>query len=404
MLLLMKKLTKIRISTMILCALGILASFSANTSKAMNIGDFFFSFDDLISPINDVIYTGNIEKTVFKNLVSKFCSTMTNPLNNLNAIPNTDLMYNAKKSMFMYTLCSNTDLDLSKKFLATEWFSTQKTRSYIRITEDKDGKPENILTKSLPNLYSDTEDYIQQLFDSLIGSYVTIYQAGIYGYAPDSNKTDEDLINEFSSKYFPYGLDKSTPYIQICGNDKAYNYNKTCKKFKGYLASARNSLNSSQNMLYTELIHQIYLGKQQSSICSNKNKNYDMIACGLYTDLGNFINLVYNELFFYTAFAEYYKFALSIQPNFKNNENANRTQKTAAQQERIDKITANMQYSKDAIKLTTRMLKELQITFPLHIWFLMYAEGINTFAAEFTKLLTPIYTLSDIFKNVQIKD
>lgn len=116
------------------------------------------------------------------------------------------------------------------------------------------------------------------------------------------------------------------------------------------------------------------------------------------------MNLSYNELFFYTAFAEYYKFALSVQPNFQNKSNGSISKKIAYQQERLDKITSNLQHSKDAIKLTTRMLKETQMTFPLHIGFLMYAEGINNFSTQFTKVLTPVYTLYDLFRNVQIKE
>jgi hypothetical protein len=50
------------------------------------------------------------------------------------------------------------------------------------------------------------------------------------------------------------------------------------------------------------------------------------------------------------------------------------------------------------------MLKELQYTFPIHIWFLMYSEDIYKFNWSIVKLLTPIDVLQHTFRNVQKKD
>ncbi|HCB52037.1 TPA: hypothetical protein DEP21_05765 [Patescibacteria group bacterium] len=130
-----------------------------------------------------------------------------------------------------------------------------------------------------------------------------------------------------------------------------------------------------------------------------------MIACSLYSgDLSDFINLVYNELFFYNLFTEYYKIILEIQPNFKTRDEADIFKKTAKQAKRIEDIEYDIAESREAIKITIRLLKEIQMTFPLHIGFLLYTEDINTFATAFNKLLPPIYTIYDLFRNVQIKE
>jgi hypothetical protein len=61
----------------------------------------------------------------------------------------------------------------------------------------------------------------------------------------------------------------------------------------------------------------------------------------------------------------------------------------------------NLSDSRKAVKTSIRLLKELQMTFPMHIGLLMYTEAINTFVQSFNKTLIPIYTLWDIFRNVQ---
>lgn len=55
--------------------------------------------------------------------------------------------------------------------------------------------------------------------------------------------------------------------------------------------------------------------------CDTTNKAYNTIACGLYgNDITQFVNLIYNELFFYTSFVQYYVYILDTQPQFKQDE------------------------------------------------------------------------------------
>ncbi len=351
----------------------------------------------LIDPINDVIRSGNTEKSVFKSAIKTFCQTVSNQWEIFSI--SGDIVYNANKSLFMYTMCSDTQIQAENTYFnKSEWFTEDKNTSYIHIYIDTDGNLRNNFRENLPDIYSNTENYIKEVFDTIIESYTSIYQAGIYWYAP--NKDNEELINKFSEKYFPY-ITSTPKHLKICGNDQEYRYNKTCKKFKEYINEARQTYKNSNNILNTDLIY----ANSSKKACQQKDKWYDMIACSLYSgDLSDFINLVYNELFFYNLFTEYYKIILEIQPNFKTRDEADIFKKTAKQAKRIEDIEYDIAESREAIKITIRLLKEIQMTFPLHIGFLLYTEDINTFATAFNKLLPPIYTIYDLFRNVQIKE
>lgn len=49
------------------------------------------------------------------------------------------------------------------------------------------------------------------------------------------------------------------------------------------------------------------------------------------------------------------------------------------------------------------MLRELHMTFPLHIGFLKYQEDLLGLRKELAKSMTPLYTLYDKLRNAQDK-
>jgi hypothetical protein len=52
-----------------------------------------------------------------------------------------------------------------------------------------------------------------------------------------------------------------------------------------------------------------------------------------------------------------------------------------------------------------KMLREIDISFPLHVWFMMYQEDLLSLRDKsLYKIVTPFYTLYGKFRNVQTKD
>ncbi len=117
--------------------------------------------------------------------------------------------------------------------------------------------------------------------------------------------------------------------------------------------------------------------------------------------MDKFISLVYNELMYYSLFIEYYSYLLQSKSEFKNWDVKNFSDKVVNNKNRVSEMYNNIDASRKAIQTSIQILKEAQYTFPIHIWFLMYSEDIYKFVWNMNKTLTPIYTLQDIFKNVQ---
>jgi len=349
--------------------------------------------DGLIGTINSITKQEWTDKELFTKLVSDFCDKMTSGNPMIYGKIWYELRYNAKNSLFMYRLC----MDTNDQTNIARWsgLSDQEDKSYVKFIKT-DKASINVLKNQLPSSFTKTSNYIETLFDTIAASYTSVYQASVYWKKWDEKITKETLIDEFSKQYL-----SGQNYISICAKDKKYQYPQTCKKMTSYLQDASNSLKSSDNILNVSLLYQDRK-KLEKKGCDINKDDYSTITCGLYgNDITKFVNLMYNELFFYTSFTQYYTYILETQPQFKTSAGQNQLDKTKARESEIWLIRQNVSDSRKAVKTSIRLIKELQMTFPMHIWLLMYTEAINTFVQKFNETLIPIYTLWDIFRNVQ---
>jgi hypothetical protein len=93
------------------------------------------------------------------------------------------------------------------------------------------------------------------------------------------------------------------------------------------------------------------------------------LLCGINgdatTSLEHFLNLMYNELFYYRLFVSYYSLMirahastiLGISPTAVNDE----------LYDRITTLNDEVTWSQQAVSMTLRMLRDLYAAFPLHI-------------------------------------
>ena len=58
-------------------------------------------------------------------------------------------------------------------------------------------------------------------------------------------------------------------------------------------------------------------------------------------------------------------------------------------------------WSKDALSLSLRMMRDTYLAFPFHIGFLMYEEDLDGIGKILAKIEPPIYTIYDKLRNVQ---
>lgn len=352
-----------------------------NFAQSINISHLI----DWIDSIEDK----STDREKFDEMVKYFCESIWS-----------DDIYNSSESLFAYNICkdlNNPKKEGNSKFETSKWFSETPSASIIKFSQNNEWNQTNSLDQYLPWFYYNTEGYVQKLFDSIIASYTSIYQASIYWYTNAPDKSIEELIHQnFAKKHFITNPEK-WEYIQICATDnEKYTYSKTCKKLKEYFYSAKNMINSNTD----NYLNDTNIYKTLPAKCEKNWKN--IISCWLYWwEIEYFTNLVYNEMLFYALFVDYYSYLLENKSDFKNADKSEFQDKISQNQKKIQTMNNNLERSRTATQTTIKMLKETQYSFPIHIWFLLYSEDIYKITSSMNKTLTPIYTLYDIFRNVQ---
>ena len=130
----------------------------------------------------------------------------------------------------------------------------------------------------------------------------------------------------------------------------------------------------------------------------------DFVACALHWSQWNglsltpsFLTLFYNELLHYRVFTSYYKYWLSAK-------NTN-VLSDVGNSENMVKISDFQQYSNmqlEAANQTLRSFEDFNMTYPLHIWLLLYQERVSNFRDKFlSPIVTIFYSLSEKLQNVQ---
>lgn len=239
------------------------------------------------------------------------------------------------------------------------------------------------------NLALLTEQIMTQLFSELF----TLKQADLFGLSQVSLQ-DEELLNRKINAY----AEEKFQIKKFC-DDKAHNYEQTCKhlkrQMKAFLPALRTFVLINSDVLYERV-------KEKDAISEflpcEHGAQYDLLLCGTMGETDNglkpFISLVYNELAWYTMFTTYYAQMLS-----------QRNEIDFALRDEIDHIWFNQQKLFAVSNETIQELVQLATTYPLHIGFLAYQEDLLRFRDQaLSKIVTPFYTLYHKLRNVQTKE
>ena len=130
----------------------------------------------------------------------------------------------------------------------------------------------------------------------------------------------------------------------------------------------------------------------------------DFIACALHSSqwdwfslTPSFVTLFYNELLHYRQFVAFYK-------KFMNKDiNMTEAKKEALIKE-SKKLDFELYFEKqmEATEEVQRSFEEFSMTYPLHIWMLLYTEKAERFRnGSLSKIVTSFYSLSEKLQNVQ---
>ena len=114
-----------------------------------------------------------------------------------------------------------------------------------------------------------------------------------------------------------------------------------------------------------------------------------------------FLTLIYNELLHYQEFLIYYTKWLDSKVHQSGVKSLTSDQKLnyAAI---ITDFESYSSIQKEAFKLAQRNLEDFSMSYPLHIWMLLYIEKVEKFRNDFTNVVTIFYSLSEKLQNVQL--
>jgi len=286
--------------------------------------------DLYVSNLSDVIFNDwsffDFDSKDKKFIISHFCDKV---LASDAFVYNDGFYYNPRQSLFMLTLCSETMDDYENVFQGNFIFESEE-KSYM----SGHYLEKFALSRSWscnPNVWfmgkCDLFNVVPDMFDRIIGEYVSLKHAGIYGLQTDKTDnwiTEEEQANVFSEKWFS---------LKLCELDEECLYPNTMKRMKNYLRQSRRLLGSVKFVNYDNILAEARVDVDKANsppaseyLCTEPQKqkkdiSYNIVMCGLYTTydktMKSFLNLLYNELLYYRMFVSYYSALLKYNTAFE---------------------------------------------------------------------------------------
>ncbi len=331
----------------------------------------------------------NKENDTTKTIIKEYCTTLKNLTeqteNTIQYKKNDHQIYDLRYSVFTYFLCNSVTEEtnfFSQKLLDNYLKKTNIERLGIWFGWDSTCERTSITLNTCP-IYK----VYPALLQKILNEYVNIKQTQFFG-TQKGGETTTEKANNFSKKYFNT--------LEICKDDL---YPKTCKVVKRFIKSTQNMKNHIHILDMKKLM-------KSKSVCNKDAKDYDILYCGLLWDTTTpdlaFNNLLYNEIYRYNLFLEYYSYYVAKDPKiFLSWANSVTYKNPNIIQERVRAFRKKSDILIQGIRNTIYQLQEIKTTFPLHVWLLMYQEDLIRIRKAFWQSYAPIRTLSDKLRNVQ---
>lgn len=319
-----------------------------------------------------------------KLLIGNYCNAV---LSGDSAFIKDNAVYNAQRSSFVYLLCRNAgDTRNSKLGNDTYKFDLDEF-SELWIT-DEYCSPAASMSNDC-----DLSNVTSKIFNHIMNDYMNMKQPSLYGLNA-KYKDDKDLgnlVNEYLTGYFG---------IAICDNTD-HPYDKTCRMARSYVKNVRNILSEVRIFNTDAFLNLPSLSKDEGPCGTGaSNIKLNIFYCGLKdtwtTSMASFVNLVYNEIFYYRLFMGYYLIMIQNYPELSPHFVIGDSYSTI-----LKRFSSDYLRSQSALSLSLRMMRDMYVAFPFHVWFSMYQEDLDGFWKELARIAPPIYTLYDKLRNVQ---
>ena len=360
-----------------------------------------------------------------RNVISQYCKDLLWNWNSgriYYAKPNSETdswdwqqTFDSHQSIFVYALCSSfkaedtedgddmpfiEDSDYSKNFLSTVFIDdAEKIVETLKLKQKSWWK--NLCDLNDDYNINDCDMYIYatEIYYAIMSDIFKIKYAQVLNVDTTEDFNSEDKVVQFMSWYFNYfkkdfnELNADYPYKQTIGvlqsNQKFY---------KRVLDTVKIINNSELANIALE------------SRCP-KNINMagsDVIACALHasqwvwsTITPSFVTLIYNEILNYRVFEEYIskwieKRSIVLEKQVDEKDVKRFLSKS------LD-IQWYVELQLEATKYALNWLIDFNMTYPFHIWLLLYQEIMMDFRDKhLSPIITLFYSLSEKLQNVQL--
>lgn len=319
--------------------------------------------------------------------------------------------YNPQESLFVTIICNSLQSDklskesindklslnsiIKRKNLRDLWLVCSK-RQWTSLSQ-------NIGDTSCENFSLENDmDYpflFQKTMSAIQNDWINLSLARIY-WVTNSEISNSDLANKYITEHF-----------QTIGKiPEAKNYPNTHKQLVQYIKNGKN-IQKEAYIIDHSKIQTLDISKAPSISLFFSEDISSKIDPITQSPLFQKINtdIVFNEIFFYTIFTSIYKEYLErirttdekLLPPSREEKNFTTKQAITLQQWRVEK------YHSEIINTTQesiRQLWNLESSYPIHIWFLMYQEDLLNLRNNLAKIYLPLHQLHYKLENVQSKN
>lgn len=406
-----KKRIKYSISIIVL-AIILGTFFQSTNAEQVFQNDEMITYIKLITePIDKTFQWTETENYNLHSVFKTVCEELKN--DNIGIVTfngtNTSSTYSAKDSVFVTIMCNSILAKQDNKQAQDKDFplNTLLKQHNIRGLWLACLTTENTAQTSDPNCENwarnnstDFSFIFYNLSSQIFNDVLNFMTARVYG-AIHIDADKKDLANAYIVNYF-----NTVAFLP-----ESKSYPQTYKKLSEYITLWKNMQQS------TLLFDVKNIGNAEFSDTSER-KNFLMYNSQVPTNgdtntktLANYeessINILYNELFFYTLFSQIYSTQLerfwrdsaSLPTAFKNRNDIKWA--ISIQRSRIQNQDEKLLWS---LSQSIRQINTTVSTFPVHIWLLMYQEDLLTLRNNLAKIYLPIHQLHYKLENVQSKD
>ncbi len=350
--------------------------------------------------------TKNLDVTTMRGVIYNYCRAVLNAsVKWLNLTG--DSYYSAKDSVFLYMICHNISSsfdDLFNPSFKDKWYFTKSSFTGLGIVDYSQDPDVDYCNPTSSLKYCDLTYHIPRVFNMIINDIFSIQQSRIYGLTTPNldQKSIESQIDDYANSKFN---------VKFCDNTE-WKYPKLCKTMQTYTKASERLLKDLDILDYDNLYEEAYKHKNYYDECQTGywNYNFNVLSCWLFgygfSMNHMYLNLVYNEFLHYALFVKYYNHVILNNPNLAPaKEKKDYTMAVDYLKNNAYEFNREVNASQRAISLGIKMLREIDVTFPLHVGFMMYQEDLLYLRDKsLYKIVTPFYTLYGKLRNVQTKD